>query len=87
MIELMPVRDPGPDPDAFARYQPGLRHLALRVSNFDMAYDQLKSLGVKFLFEPANTPSAAERSSPFETPKEMSYKSFKGAGISKRTQL
>ncbi len=54
MIELMPVRDPGPDPDAFARYQPGLRHLALRVSNFDMAYDQLKSLGVKFLFEPAN---------------------------------
>jgi catechol 2,3-dioxygenase-like lactoylglutathione lyase family enzyme len=54
MIELMPVRDQGPDPDQFARYQPGLRHLALRVSNFDQAYEQLKTSGVKFLFEPAN---------------------------------
>ena len=54
MIELMPVRDNGPDPDAFARYQPGLRHLALRVANFEKAYQELKSLGVKFLFEPIN---------------------------------
>jgi glyoxylase I family protein len=52
MIELMPVRDQGPDPDQFARYQPGLRHLALRVSNFDQAYEKLKAKGVKFLFEP-----------------------------------
>jgi glyoxylase I family protein len=52
MIELMPVRDDGPSPDQFARYQPGLRHLALRVTNFDKAYEQLKTLGVKFLFEP-----------------------------------
>ena len=54
MIELMPVRDPGDDPDTFARYQPGLRHLALRVANFDQAYQQLKSLGIKFLFDPIN---------------------------------
>lgn len=52
MIELMPVRDPGPSPDAFARTQPGIRHLALRVSDFDEAYRRLQSLGVKFLFEP-----------------------------------
>ncbi|MGA3066346.1 MAG: VOC family protein [Tepidisphaeraceae bacterium] len=52
MIELMPVKDAGPDPDTFARYQPGLRHLALRVDDFDQAYKQLKSAGVKFLFDP-----------------------------------
>jgi catechol 2,3-dioxygenase-like lactoylglutathione lyase family enzyme len=51
-IELMPAKDAGQDPDAFARFQPGVRHLALRVSNFDQAYAQLKQLGVKFLFEP-----------------------------------
>src|SRR5271170_6020442 len=52
MVELMPVRDPGPKPDTFARFQPGLRHLALRVSDFDEAYRRLKALGVEFLFEP-----------------------------------
>ncbi|HTW95559.1 MAG TPA: VOC family protein [Tepidisphaeraceae bacterium] len=52
MIELMPVKDAGPDPAEQARFQPGLRHLALRVSDFDAAYSQLKSGGVKFLFEP-----------------------------------
>jgi catechol 2,3-dioxygenase-like lactoylglutathione lyase family enzyme len=52
MIELMPVRDPGPDPQSFARLQPGLRHLALRVSDFDEAYRRLRDLNVKFLFEP-----------------------------------
>jgi catechol 2,3-dioxygenase-like lactoylglutathione lyase family enzyme len=51
-IELMPVKDAGADPDTFARFQPGLRHVALRVSNFDEAYEYLKKLGVKFLFEP-----------------------------------
>jgi catechol 2,3-dioxygenase-like lactoylglutathione lyase family enzyme len=29
-----------------------LRHLALRVSDFDEAYRRLKNLGVRFLFEP-----------------------------------
>ena len=53
MVELMPARDPGPGPDTLARFAPGIRHLALRVSDFDEAYRRLKLLGVKFLFEPA----------------------------------
>ena len=48
MVELMPARDAGPRPDTFARFQPGLRHVALRVSNFDAAYARLKELGVPF---------------------------------------
>ena len=51
-IELMPVKDSGPSPAETPRFQPGLRHLALRVSDFDEAYQRLKSLGVNFLFEP-----------------------------------
>ena len=52
VIELMPARDPGPQPDEFARFQPGIRHLALRVTNFDAAYARLKDLGVPFTTEP-----------------------------------
>jgi glyoxylase I family protein len=52
MIELMPARDAGAAPETFARFQPGLRHLALRVSNFDEAYKKLSAAGVKFMFEP-----------------------------------
>ena len=33
-------------------FQPGLRHLALRVSDFDKAGCRLKALGITFLFEP-----------------------------------
>lgn len=51
-IELMPVREPGPKPGTTTRFQPGMRHLALRVSDFDEAYAMLKSAGVEFLFEP-----------------------------------
>ncbi len=50
-IELMPARDPGPNPDEGARFQPGLRHLALRVTNFDQAFAQLKERGIKFITE------------------------------------
>ena len=32
VIELMAARDPGPPPQSFARWQPGLRHVALRVT-------------------------------------------------------
>ncbi len=53
MIELMPARDAGTAPEAQARFQPGLRHLALRVGNFEEAYKKLRAAGVKFLFEPA----------------------------------
>ena len=52
MIELMPARDPGPPPKSIARTVAGLRHLALRVSDFDQAYRRLSELGVEFLFEP-----------------------------------
>ena len=51
-IELMPVRHEGPHPAEAPRFQPGLRHLAIQVSNFGEAYDRLKNLGVHFLFEP-----------------------------------
>ena len=51
MIELMPVKNPGADPAAIARFAPGIRHLALRVSDFDAAYAKLKELGVVFTTE------------------------------------
>src|SRR4051812_23978021 len=54
MIELMPARDHGADPASFARFQPGIRHVCLRVSDFDAAYEELKKLGVRFtMAEPA----------------------------------
>jgi glyoxylase I family protein len=51
MIEMMPANDPGPRPETFTRMQPGIRHIAIRVSNFDAAYEMLKSLGVRFTTE------------------------------------
>ncbi len=52
MIELMPVRDAGPKPADVPRFCQGLRHIAFRVSNFDVAYEKLKEAGIQFLFEP-----------------------------------
>ena len=34
--------------------QPGIRHLALAVDDFDAGYAKLQSAGVKFLDEPVN---------------------------------
>lgn len=34
--------------------EPGLRHLAIAVDDFDAAYEQLKNKGVEFLGEPYN---------------------------------
>jgi glyoxylase I family protein len=51
-LELMPVRHEGPHPAEAPRFQPGLRHLAFRVSDFEHAYHQLKKEGIEFLFEP-----------------------------------
>src|SRR3954469_9269949 len=34
MIELMPAREPGPPPQDVPRFSPGVRHIALRVSDF-----------------------------------------------------
>jgi catechol 2,3-dioxygenase-like lactoylglutathione lyase family enzyme len=52
LLELMPVRHEGPEPADVPRFCPGLRHFAVRVSDFQQAYDQLRSEGVEFLFEP-----------------------------------
>lgn len=52
VIEIMPARQEGPRPDTFARSQPGLRHLAFRVADFDQAYRTLKTGGVRFAGEP-----------------------------------
>ena len=52
VIELMPARDAGADPASVARFAPGLRHLALRVTDFDEAFEFLKERGVQFLSEP-----------------------------------
>ena len=52
MIELVPAKDAGPRADAFKRFQPGIRHVALRVADFDGAYARLKQLGVAFTVEP-----------------------------------
>ncbi|HWE02477.1 MAG TPA: VOC family protein [Tepidisphaeraceae bacterium] len=51
MIELMPLKDPGPAPTTLGRFAPGWRHVALRVSNFETAYAKLKALGVIFTTE------------------------------------
>jgi catechol 2,3-dioxygenase-like lactoylglutathione lyase family enzyme len=52
-LELMPVKNPGTPAADLPRFCQGLRHFAVRVSDFDTAYGQLKQAGVEFLFEPA----------------------------------
>ena len=49
MIELMPATEPGPKPESLTRFQPGWRHVALRVSDFDAAHARLKDAGVTFI--------------------------------------
>jgi len=51
MIEIMPANDPGPRPETFTRMQPGIRHIAIRVTDFEAAYGQLAALGVRFTTE------------------------------------
>jgi catechol 2,3-dioxygenase-like lactoylglutathione lyase family enzyme len=48
LIELMPVKDAGPNPAECPRFQPGIRHLAFRVNDFDASYAKLKEAGVTF---------------------------------------
>jgi len=48
MIEMMPARDAGPSPKTFARFQPGIRHVAFRVTDLDAAIERLKKLNVEF---------------------------------------
>lgn len=51
VIELMPVKNPGPNPATIERFAPGIRHIAFRVSDFDSAYARLRELGVIFTTE------------------------------------
>jgi glyoxylase I family protein len=53
LIEMIPAVAPGPAPDSINRLAPGLRHLAIRVADFDAAHARLKELGVKFTTEPS----------------------------------
>lgn len=53
MVELMPIRTVrDPHPRDVDRWCPGIRHLALKVSDFDKAYAVLKQAGVEFLGDP-----------------------------------
>ena len=49
MIEI--IEAGGPARGVSKMDEPGLRHLALTVENFDEAYGQLKNRGVRFLTE------------------------------------
>ena len=51
MLELMPVKHGGPDPASLERFAPGIRHVCLRVADFDAAYAHLRELGVVFTTE------------------------------------
>ncbi len=53
VIEMMPATDPGPQPAEIRRLAPGIRHVALRVSDFDEAYARLTALGVTFTTTPS----------------------------------
>ena len=52
MIELMPAAEPGPRPETLTRFQPGIRHVAFRVTDFERAYQRLRAAGVRFVTEP-----------------------------------
>lgn len=50
LVEVMP--DNGTAPTPHAPFDPGFRHLALRVSDFDAAREHLASHGIAFTGEP-----------------------------------
>jgi catechol 2,3-dioxygenase-like lactoylglutathione lyase family enzyme len=52
MIELTAATQPGARANTFGRAQPGLRHVAIRVNDFEKAYTRLKELHVAFTTEP-----------------------------------
>ena len=51
MLEIIPSEGDRPEQKM---KDPGLRHLAISVDDFDAAYDRLRKAGVRFLTEPAN---------------------------------
>jgi len=53
ILEIIPAQGDRSEPQM---YDPGLRHVAISVSDFDAAYGSLLSSGVGFLGEPYSTP-------------------------------
>ncbi len=51
MLEIIPSEGA---PAAQKMKDPGIRHLAIQVNDFDAAHARLRQLGVKFLTEPYN---------------------------------
>jgi glyoxylase I family protein len=51
MLEIIPAEG---SPTTQKMKDPGIRHLAIQVDDFDSAHAKLKQLGVKFLTEPLN---------------------------------
>lgn len=51
MLEMMPAREDGPEPRDVPRFCQGIRHLAIRVSDFQAAYQCLQQAGVEFVGE------------------------------------
>ena len=49
VLEIIPAEGPRAEQ---GMQSPGIRHLAIQVDDFDAAYEQLKSRGVKFVNEP-----------------------------------
>lgn len=52
MLEIIPSREPLTT--APRRDDPGIRHLAIAVADFDAAHDDLRQKGVNFISEPAS---------------------------------
>ncbi|MGC4054322.1 MAG: VOC family protein [Paludibaculum sp.] len=51
MLEIIPSQGDAPET---AMRTPGIRHIAVSVSDFDACHEDLKTKGVKFLGEPLN---------------------------------
>ena len=51
MLEIIPGKGPLPSPQF---EDPGIRHLAIQVDDFDAAHQHLKQKGVRFLGEPVS---------------------------------
>ena len=51
MLEIIPSQG---DPAQTAMRTPGIRHIAVSVTDFDAAHEDLKAKAVKFLGEPLN---------------------------------
>ena len=52
MIEIIPSEGSRPPQVMANNKNPGIRHLAIAVSDFEAAYQHLKSLNINFLVEP-----------------------------------